>query len=95
VRTISVSKWTHVISLVAAVVSAAILAYISIIWFTPMRRNLRYPAGEWALLAGIILAFVLSIVAAKLNKIWWYALTAWALIIFVYLAVFYKPPMWV
>jgi hypothetical protein len=90
-----VTKHNHIISSISGVVSAAMLAYISIILFAPMRWNLRYPGGAWAVLAAIILAFVLSIVAAKLDKTWWYALTAWALIIFVYLTVFYKPPMWV
>jgi hypothetical protein len=72
----------------------AMLFYISMVFSAPTKWNLQVLGGRPGLVAALVLCVGMSVLAARLGSRKWYILTAWAIIIFLYLGFFYKPPMW-
>lgn len=82
------------VATVLAVLSGAILASISTALLAPIKWNLHYPGGRAAVLSGLAFSVLVSVAAAKTWTKWFYVLLVWVIMIVVYLAFFYRPPMW-
>jgi hypothetical protein len=83
-----------VLSRMFGVLSIAILVHIWLVFSAPIKWNLRYPGGSASVLVALLLCFGMSFLAARWGGSKWYLLTIFAVITFIYVGWFYRPPMW-
>jgi hypothetical protein len=84
-----------VLSKIFGILSLALLAHIWLVFSAPLTWNLRYPGGPPLVLVALLLSLGMSCLAARWGgSKWWYVLAIFAVLTFMYVGWFYRPPMW-